>query len=241
MRKFIFALLLLVSAGTAAQAQISAETGLSMANLSFTAPNTSVSTSMKPGATFGLVADMRFGTHIYFEPAVFYDMAGCKFSTPAGTYSISRMNIPVNIEYKSGIRCGNRLMVGVGLFFGNILAASYSKKVSGTEKDSTVVYKIGSDNTSDIKQLDLGFGFNIGYQLKQKFYFRASYQKGLANLYPNGGTDYSIKSSNIGLTVGYVFIRCKPRKGQDPFRIQERDHWRGLSKGKYSRRLKYGW
>jgi len=209
MKKIILSLLsagLIVNSSNA-QIAIAPELGVNLANMSIT----NTTTSMKAGLAVGGVVDFGFTKNLYLQPGLFYLMNGCSFT--GGSMSVNTIEIPVNVEYKLGDEGSNRFFFGAGPYLGY--------NVGGTIKNGgqSASLKIGSakadlnSSGDDIKALDLGIGVNIGYLLANGFYVRAHYQAGLTNLDPSGGSS-SIKTSAIGITVGYYFGAKKAQGGK---------------------------
>jgi hypothetical protein len=217
MKRIILSLLAVATIATAANAQlaIAPELGLNMANMAIksgsSTGSTTFSTSMKAGLAIGAIVDVSFTDNLYLQPGLFYLMNGCNFS--GGSYNVGTIQIPINLEYKLGEPGANRFFFGVGPYIGYNISAS--SKVGG----SSTTLKIGSakpdaqgNGGDDIKALDIGAGVNIGYLLANGFYVRVHYQMGFTNLDPIGDANNSIKTSALGVTVGYYF-GAKKSKG----------------------------
>ena len=240
MKKIIIVILFIITAGKITYGQIAFESGLNMANLALKAGGTKVNTSFKPGFAFGVVADTRLSQHIYFQPGAFYEMTGCKTTTdPKGSYYLNTVNVPLNIEYKTGEKCGRRFFAGAGPYVSYNISGNYTTVAYDNIPSTSTPITIGTGNTSNIKAVDMGVGVNVGYILKNKLYARARYQQGLINLFPNGNSDNSIKSSEIGVTIGYIFGKCNAYHVH--YARSPGSHWRGMSKSKYSRRVQHTW
>ena len=204
MKKIILSLLSVAVLATAANAQIAIapELGLNMANVAF---KPSASTSMKAGLGIGAIVDIGLTDNLFLQPGLFYEMTGCNFS--GGSYNVNTIQIPVNIEYKLGEAGSGRFFFGVGPYLAD--------NIGGTIKvgSNSTSLKIGSDKANDdIKGMDFGIGLNFGYLLANGFYARAHYQMGMSNLQPGGDANNSIKTSAIGVTVGYYFGHKSAKK-----------------------------
>jgi hypothetical protein len=239
MKKIRLTLLLAVAVATA-HAQVGFELGLNMANLAIKENNTSVPTKFKPGFAIGIPAGIMVSPHVYFEPGLFYDMTGCKLTgPPTGKYSINTITFPLNIEFKTGEKCGGRFFIGLGPFIGYNVGGSVTTDAYGVEPSTTTTLAIGTAKTDNLKMIEVGAGINFGYQLKKRIYARAHYQIGLTDLNPNSDGNNTLKSSAFGVTVGYLFGRCDPYRHVSGFGGGGGNHWRGMSKSKYSRKPRY--
>jgi hypothetical protein len=227
-------LLFVALMATTANAQVGFELGLNMANLAIKSNGTTLKTTYKPGFAIGIPANIALGQHFYFEPGLFYEMTGCKIpGPPVGKYSINTITVPLNFEYKTGEKCGNRFFIGIGAFIGYNVGGSVD---NGSDIETLT---IGTATTDDLKALEFGADINLGYQLKKRLYARARYQLGLSNLSPDGADNNTIKSSAFGITVGYLFGRCESFGRAAGFGSGGGDHWRGMSKSKYSRKPRH--
>ncbi len=202
MKKLILSLLSVAAIATSANAQlaIAPELGLNMANMTGKSGGTSSDYKMKAGLAVGAVIDFGLTDNLYLQPGLFYLMNGAKANVGDATINVNTIQIPINFVYKLGEEGDNRFFFGVGPYIGYNLSASV--KSGG---NSTTI-NIGTDKTADgIKPMDFGVGLNLGYLLSNGIFVRAHYQMGLANLDPISDADNTLKTSAIGLTVGYYF------------------------------------
>jgi hypothetical protein len=236
----LFIALMATTAPRECRAQVGAELGLNMANLAIKSDGNSVKTTFKPGFAIGIPAGITVTPHVYFEPGLFFEMTGAKLTAqPTGKYSINTVTVPINIEFKTGEKCGGRFFIGIGPYIGYNVGGSYTANAYGILAATSVTLKIGTANTDDLKALDAGAGINFGYQLKMRLYARAHYQMGFVDLNPAADGNNSLKTSAFGVTVGYMFGRCDPYSRVKGFGSGGGNHWRGMSKAKYSTKRRY--
>ena len=228
MRKIAASLFIIVLMTTTVRAQFAYEFGYTMAKMSIKTNGKSLTTAGVHGMNIGILGDIRLDNKVYFEPGLFYEMAGTKLPELKEEYFVNTTNIHLTIEYKNGNKCGARFFAGIGpqIIFNN--GGSYISSL-----------KIGPDRFDDLKQRGVGLGGNIGYIPKKHYYFRAHFMTGMSNLKPVGDDKNKIKPSSIGLNIGYFFGRCKSKRESTNFVREKNNHWRGLSKGKYSTRPRY--
>ena len=231
MRNIGFTLSLIILTVATANAQIAIEGGLNMSNMSIKEADTKLATKFRTGGAVGIVGDLSFNEHVYFQPGLFYQTAGCVITgPPSGEYDLNTITIPLNIEYKAGEKCNSRFFAGAGPYVCKNLSGTFSRDSYGPVPSSSGSLNIGTD----IKALDLGLGVNVGYQIKKHFYFRLHYQVGLTNLDASGDSKNSTKTSAIGFTMGFLFGGC--RNSGDSFFRNSPSHWRGIKKGKHSQK-----
>ena len=203
----------------AANGQISMEGGVNMANLAFKLNDVQQKTKFKAMAMVGLVGDIKMSDHIYFEPSVFYKGDGCKFGDTLDVV-INTTTVNFTIEYQSGTKCGSRFLFGAGPFLSFINSSTY-------------------EGENFLKTKDFGASANIGYRAGKHWYLRLTYQMGLTNLI-NGGDDKNyIKTTGIGITLGFKMGGCRP-KFFGSGRSRDSHHWRGLrNNGSYRKERNY--
>ena len=240
MKNIGLTILTIALTATIACAQVGAELGLNMANMAIKSKAGTAKTSYKPGFAIGIPADIALGPHMYFQPGAFFEMSGCKFAgPPTGKYAINTVTIPLNFEYKSGEKCGSRFFVGIGPYIGYNVGGSYGTDAYGFVPATDVTLKIGTGKEDQLKALDIGAGINFGYILKVRLYARAHYQMGFTDLNPAADGTNTVKTSAFGITLGYLFGKCNPSGNVPGFKVKGGNHWRGMSKSKYSRKPRY--
>jgi Outer membrane protein beta-barrel domain len=238
MKSFGSALLFVaLMTSSAAHAQVAIEGGINLANMSITSAGTSIQSKFLARGTVGLLADIGLNQHVYFEPGVFLQGGGATLISPvAGQYIFSTTTVHLDLEYKTGEKCGNRFLLGVGPYFAKINSGEYAYTSTKTIMGSAGELVIGSGDGANMKSLDMGLALNAGYLKAKHLYIRFRYQLGVANLVPGGDDKNSIKTSGIIITGGVLFGGgCRERKSRSGSGIG--NHWRGLSKGRYSRRV----
>jgi hypothetical protein len=107
----------------------------------------------------------------------------------------------LNIQYSfSPIKAGH-FFAGIGPFLAIAVGGSYSysgysgQQGFSTSFDTSYSLRFGNDiRTSDIRRLDLGGQFNLGFTLSNGIFFRAYYQQGFYNLVPQEDSDPSGQS-----------------------------------------------
>ena len=226
MKKLCNALLLILVMVTTAQGQIAFEGGLNAANLSLKEGGTKLSTKFLIRSAIGIMADIRVsGNHFYFEPGLYYKGDGAIVKDPSDyPVIINTTTLNLNVEYKTGEKCGNRFFFGVGPYFGFINTGGYDFSAYGGDP---------------LKQVDFGPAFNLGYLKRKHLYLRLSYQLGVVNLLVAGDDKNSIKTSNLGLTAGFLMGGCRVRR-YGGSRGHTNNHWRGLrNNGQYRKERNY--
>jgi hypothetical protein len=226
MRKISFLFIAFIILATASKAQVSVapELGLNIASMAMKVTDLAggsftYKTGMKAGLALGAVADVRLARSIYFQPGLFYEMAGTTFTADyvhfGGQWALNTITVPLNFEYKTGNEGGNRFFVGFGPYVAYNFSGSYKTEANQTYNygASTGNLTIGSTVGKDyLKALDLGLGVNLGYLLSNGLYVRVHYQLGLSNLCPFADEHDSYKTSAFGATAGYYLNNRKNKR-----------------------------
>ena len=234
-------LLFILFTAATANAQIALEGGVNIANLSIKSDGAKWTTKFLTGGAVGIAADILLVPNIYFQPGLFYEMNGCTITgVPNGSFTVRTVTIPLNIEYKSGDKCSSRFFIGAGPYIGRNTSGEYDISAHGKIPAVGGPLVVDPAPGYNYKKVDVGFGINLGYQLKKHSYLRLRYQVGFINLIPGGDADNFIKSSSIGVTLGHIFGGgCRAIRRENVDVSPKTNHWRGLSKGIYSRRPRF--
>jgi len=215
--KTVFLSLALVAASLStikAQVHFGLEAGLNIANMHVEYGDISYSNKPKIGLRFGGLLDCKLSDHLSFQPGIFYAMNGTKaawtesHSSYSETYSISTLELPINLQYSFAVGTGGHIFVGAGPYFGYNLGGNVSNVSDPAMRSGSV--KIGTDkDKDDLKPLDFGLGFNAGYLLPSGLFFRFRFQHGITNETPT--ENQTIKLSSFGFQVAYLFGTGTPK------------------------------
>ncbi len=234
MKNITVTLFLVIAMATVSKAQFAIEAGLNMSKLTLKDQGTTYANQFKKGAAIGMLADLYVDNKVYLEPGVFAEMAGAQMPNHEGDYEINTTNVQLDLEYKTGDKCGSRFFAGGGPTIIYIASGflDYGPYDHGAN--------IGPTRSDDLKKRGLGLNGNIGFIPKKHFYVRARFLMSLSNMKPLGNKDNKVVPMEAGLNLGWFFSRCKPRKERyGSTSVRKPNHWRGLSKGVYSRRVRY--
>jgi hypothetical protein len=131
-------------------------------------------------------------------------------------------------------------MAGIWLNISYLMSGTYTMKSTDNFDGFSKELKIGSNTRNDLTKRGAGIDISLGYKFKRHLYIRGHYVYGLSNIHVYGDKNNKIVPTSIMLNIGYSLARCSRYKGT--YRIYEDklpNHWRGLSKGQYSRKPKY--
>ncbi len=221
---------LVLSVGTAAQAQISfgPRIGANFADFGFRTESPLLpNVQMRLGAQVGVAANFGFGDNLALQPALLYSQKGYRVDleyTDNGrtfTYEdkqrLSYLEIPVNFVYTSGGDEGLQVFAGPYVGFG-LNGKSEEKSqtlINNTtvtterEADTEFVDKVGNDNKKDyFRRLDVGATFGVGYKTGP-IQVQLGYGLGVSNLTPNDKDNKEPEDTtynrNLQLTLTYFF------------------------------------
>lgn len=146
---------------------------------------------MKPGLHAGLLGHIHVNKNFAIQPELLFSAQGAKYKTSGvdTKLNLNYLNVPIMLQYM--FDNGFRLEAGPQL--GLLLTA---KADDGTTK---------TDIKSDLKPVDLGLGFGIGYiHVPSGFGVDARYNLGLSNI--NDNDNNGVKSFNRGFQVGVFYL-----------------------------------
>ena len=190
------------------------ECGLNLAVLNIDNTNTDINV----GGSIGALVDIRMFGRFYIQSGLFYVInGGDNIALTSGdvvNWSINTIEIPVNIEFKTGRPGTTHFIIGLGPYFAN--------NISGNSSDGSSV-KIGSSSNDQLKMLDIGIGFNIGLELKNGLFFRIREQRGLSNLQPSAYGAGTVYAASDAITIGYLFGKKAKHKAHQQH--QEPNVW----------------
>ena len=134
--------------------------------------------------------------------------------------NLSYIVLPVNLIFKPKLGTSGRLLLGAGPYLGYGLGGKWKSNrellyddimIAQTEGDIRFT-KDGSEGDMGTynygKPWDYGFGFLLGYEILDRYYFQLNGELGLANLqysygeYNSGGV---LKNRVFGWSLGYKF------------------------------------
>lgn len=222
------AMIITMAVQVQAQLGIGVELGFNASDYNIKKNNELKQTDMKFGGRLGGFVDYAFANHFYFQPGIYHVTNGYKSNLQNGyeQYTISTVEIPLNVVYKTGLFENSTFFIGAGPFLG------YNRDGEYYIQNGSILSKkdldFGKWPIDDIRKLDLGGGANIGYQNHTGFFLRARAQMGLLNLVPGKNRTTSMESVGYCLSVGYIFYtknkmgKTKMRKGYKPI-IRSKD------------------
>jgi hypothetical protein len=193
-------------AGTQVNAQLSIqpEVGLNIANMSNSIDGDKLSTSSITGFKAGALLNIGIAKGFYIEPGAFYSMKGASGEILGFTSktTINYLEVPLNLGYRYDIGNAGALFVSAGPYIGFGLSGKTKTEnvpILGTVEDDIEF----GDGADEMKSIDYGVNFSLGYISPIGIYLRAQYGLGLANL--SNITNTSSKNRVFGISVGYAF------------------------------------
>jgi hypothetical protein len=199
MKKVILVILVALSAVTmnAQEIKFGVTAGLNLSNWS----GDDEDTKLKPGFQVGVVADYALTESFSIAPELLFAQRGWKAKESGLSISttLNYLQLPINALYKFNIADDSKFLVFAGPYFGYGLSGTMKAKYDGESESEDL--KFGSDD-DQLSAFDFGVNVGIGYQYN-KFFIKAQYNLGLGNL--SNDSDDSIKNTNIGISIGYLF------------------------------------
>jgi hypothetical protein len=162
--------------------------GLNIARLNTTLqtiPGGSTSTTNVIGMNVGVFGDYKISDKFSLQPELLYSMQGGKATlNVAGqsltqTLSLNYLNIPVMVKYFFT----EKINIQTGPQIGLLLSATdkIDSSITGTPSSSANV-------KSDIKSIDFGVNFGLGYDFTENISVSTRYNLGLSEIEKNGSS-----------------------------------------------------
>lgn len=152
----------------------------------------------KVGFNIGAAVEFNFIKSFGINTGLFYTTKGYKESYDGDklTANAGYLEIPVMASYRLNFTEDTQLQVNFGPYFAYGINGKTTVKIDG---DKTKYDTFGDDG---LKRFDCGLGVGTSLAIS-KFVFGVNYQFGLTNL--SDDDDYSVKNSNVSISVGYNF------------------------------------
>ena len=213
--KFFLTLAIGLSLASVSQAQTTfgIRGGANMFNLNGKdADNDDFDYKLKVGFSAGFNAEIPVGTDFYLQPGVLFSQKGAKANDDDDLkINLSYVEVPVNFIYKPALGTG-KMLLGFGPYFG--VAVGGSIKQDGADGDIDIKFDNEVTpaeflaNPFTLKRFDAGGNLLVGYEFANKLSFQLNAQLGMLNIAPKiegQDTDYKLKNTGFGLSLGYRF------------------------------------
>ncbi len=173
MMSVLFSTVILAQTG----ADFGIKAGLNVANMSIE-PDVR-NTDARLGLHAGLLAHIHLAPEWALQPEIVYSAQGFEDKVSNVKWKLDYINVPIMIQYM--FNNGFRLQAGPQVGF---LA---SAKIDNT------------DIKDDLKKIDAGLGFGVGYLSSSGFGIDARYNLGLSNVNDEGSTELKNRVFQVGL------------------------------------------
>ena len=214
-RLFLFLLILAITPSLlfAQKTSFGILAGLNLQNLNGkNAAGDKLTYNLTPGFHAGVNAQIPVAAEFCFQPGLLFTTKGAKNNdaTPNVRYSISYLELPLNLVYKGQLGKGF-VLLGFGPYLGYAIGGKTVPE-GGTKQDIefTNVIEAGSPTgTTYLKAFDAGANIFAGFEMSNRIFFQLDTQLGLLKINPEDKritSDESIvKNTGFGLSVGYRF------------------------------------
>ncbi|XZF14307.1 porin family protein [Chitinophagaceae bacterium MMS25-I14] len=164
---------------------------------------------------FGGTGDIQFGRWFAIRPSVMFNFNSVVYSESSYstdeniTINTNNIYLPVDFLGTFRFRNGSKMFLG----FGPYLMYTVSGRHKYHDYDSLGYWvakseklQLGSGEDKDLKPLDLGLNFKIGFQLRNNLFLNCSFNVGLTNRAPVTDYSYKIKDQQLfAFGIGYLF------------------------------------
>lgn len=205
----MFAISALQQNGFAQRILVGIQTGPVFSNYHSKEDGTSDDGKTLTGLTAGFFLDVPMSKNISFQPALNYILKGTKDEQTYGGVTekvklqIHHLEIPLNWLYNTRNANGTNFFIGAGPSV--TFAISGNTKYDDGTLSETSNLKFGNSQEDDVKGLDIGANFLIGYSLNSGLLFSANYNTGLSNLFPSSAYQGNLKSHYFSIKTGWLF------------------------------------
>ncbi|MBN1927294.1 MAG: PorT family protein [Prolixibacteraceae bacterium] len=156
-----------------------------------------------------------FAPEFYFQPGLLFTTKGAKNTTGllTSTYSISSIELPLNLVYRGSLGSGY-ILVGFGPYISYGLMGKAKYEGGSMSYESDIEFKdvvaFGDPITSTyFKAFDSGANVFVGYELAGGIFLQFNAQIGMLNIKPVDnrlpGDESVINNTGFGLSIGYRF------------------------------------
>jgi hypothetical protein len=163
------------------------------------------------GAHLGVFAEIKLTNKFAFQPELLYSMQGAKIeyseSTPDYYYSykdknkLGYLNVPLMAKYF----VTNKLFFEVGPQIGFLISAKNDYEETETLFGTTDYFSGDVDIKSNLKSVDFGLNFGLGYEFTSEIFASARYSVGLSNINNVSGSNAELKNGVLQFSFGYKF------------------------------------
>ncbi len=216
MKKLVLGILSIAcfSVTSNAQIELAPEVGVNLAKFSVE-DDAGLDLKSKASLKFGAAVNIPIVGGLYVQPGLFYVGKGVRISEEEtlngmtakfkALINVNYLELPVNLMYKYKIGKAGSVFASAGPYLGYALSAKVKTTTTigapfNLEESQTEKLQIGNDD--DIKPLDFGLNFGLGYQSPWGVFLRVQYGLGLSNI--NTDDDDYLKNRGIGITLGYA-------------------------------------
>ncbi|MBL1407493.1 porin family protein [Sphingobacterium faecale] len=196
----------LLASGVQAQISYGVKAGVNLPKqvVKITGEGADVSSSSKASTSFYVsgYANIFAAENFAIQPGLSFQGKGGKmeFEGEKATSNVLSLDIPVNAVYYIPTGNTGSVFLGAGPYLGFHLTGK--EKMGGESNDIS----IGSGKDDDLKLLDYGLNFQLGYKLANGFLINGGYGLGLANLINDVDVpSFSVKGHNRILSFGVGF------------------------------------
>ncbi|UIR54718.1 PorT family protein [Sphingobacterium sp. SRCM116780] len=200
----------LLSAGVQAQTSYGLKAGVNLGK--YSNPSDLEKDFQKNNTSFYVTgfADLPVGTNFSIQPGVSLQGKGNKMqydgdgSNGSSTTNVMSIEIPVNAVYYIPTGTSGSVFLGAGPYLGFNVSGKTKVKgnIGGGTAEGNYDLKFSGDD-KDMKVIDAGANFMLGYKFNSGLLINAGYGLGLSNLSPS--SDSNDKFSNRVLSFGIGF------------------------------------
>ncbi|AWO01624.1 PorT family protein [Chitinophaga alhagiae] len=191
---------MLIAGATFAQVKFGVTAGPSFSSVTTKVSGNKETSKMMTGLRAGFTADIPLADEFYVQPSLLYVGKGGNDLRDVDLRSrIHYLQLPINFMYKPEVGAGN-LFIGLGPYIAYGLGGKWEGDWFGTNISRDIEWGDGKD----LKRLDAGANFQVGYEFPMGFNVGLFTDLGLVNI-EGADNDNTFKNTSFGLSIGYKF------------------------------------
>lgn len=168
-----------------------------------------------PGFHAGVNVLIPLVPEFYFQPGLLFSTKGAKSegSVMTSTYSISSIELPLNLVYRASLGNGY-LLLGFGPYVSYGMMGKAKHEGGSLSYESDIEFKNVVEagdplTTSYFRAFDAGGNIFVGYEMAGGIFLQFNTQIGMLNIHPEDerliSDESQIKNTGFGLSLGYRF------------------------------------
>jgi hypothetical protein len=169
-------------------------------------------------AQIGGTGDIQFGRWFALRPSLMFNFNFNQYNYGFNDFydriNTTNIYLPVDALATFHLRNGSKLFAGFGPYLSYTVGGKYKYRnydVSGYPEEDSRSLRLGEGTDKDLKPLDLGLNFKMGFQMRNNLFMNCSFNLGITDRAPHNIDNYKIKDQQLfAFGIGYLFGPKEP-------------------------------